>query len=108
MSGTSSKSYVVKARQGKTLNWTPKGHIRLNATIRNPRANEEGQPATKPADQLFNYAYMITGTEDISMPNGETETLDVIKGFRFTPYDGSPEVTMYISDIDIPKQWKAS
>ena len=100
MSKTPNKSYAVKARQGNVLNLTKNGNIRLNATRRNPRADEEGQKATLPMYQMYDYIYMLTGKVDTIMPNGSVEQLDIIKGFTFKPIDGM-EITGYISDIPV-------
>ena len=100
MSGTSSKSFIVKADILKgvqqILSFTPKGHIRLNATRLNPRRAEEGQNVTKGIGQLYDYIFMIT--DQVKVGN---ETLDVIKGFKFKPWDGE-EVTAYIKGEDPP------
>ena len=60
MSKTSSKSYTVKARKGNVLNLTKNENIRLNATRRNPRADEDNQNATLPMAQMFEYIYILT------------------------------------------------
>ena len=44
-------------REHKLLSLTAKGNQRLNATRRNPRAKEEGQPATKSLNDIVEYAY---------------------------------------------------
>ena len=110
MSGTSSKSYIVKAGllHGKQqiLSFTKKMHIRLNATRLNPRREEKGQPVTKGLGQLYDYIYMITDQENITLPNGEIETLDIIKGFKFKPWD-SEEVTAYIQGVTPPEEAEA-
>ena len=94
MSETSSKSFIVKAGILKgvqqILSFTPKRHIRLNATRLNPRRNEEGQPVTLSISDVYDYIYMIT--DQVKVGN---ETLDVIKGFTFKPWDGEA-VTAYI------------
>tara|TARA_R100000951_G_C2558696_1_gene154893 strand:+ start:258 stop:539 length:282 start_codon:yes stop_codon:yes gene_type:complete len=89
MSKTSSKSYTVEARKGNVLNLTKNGNIRLNATRRNPRADEEKQPATLPMGQMFEYIYILTGQES-----------DDIRGVTFKPLDGI-EITAYISDVEV-------
>ena len=48
---------TLSARDGKILNTTDGGNVRANATRRNPNKDVEGQPATLPMDQLFDYAY---------------------------------------------------
>lgn len=45
-------------RTDKLLSVTAKGNLRLNATRRNPRSKEDGQPATKAMDQIFEYFYI--------------------------------------------------
>lgn len=47
-------------RKDKLLSQTAKGNQRLNATRRNPRAEEEGQPATKSLNDIVEYAYTTT------------------------------------------------
>jgi hypothetical protein len=99
MSKTSSKSYTVKARKGNVLNLTKNGNIRLNATRRNPRAEEDKQNATLPMGQMFEYIYLLTGEE-----GDPTETpVSLIRGVTFKPIDGT-EITAYISDIEVQNE----
>ena len=44
--------------QGYSLVVTAKGNLMLNATRRNPKADQDGQNVTLPMDQLFEYAYI--------------------------------------------------
>ena len=96
MSKTSSKSYTVEARKGKVLNLTKKGNIRLNATRRNPRADEDKQNATLPMGQMFEYIYALTDEKK----DEEGNITNFIRGFTFKPLDGT-EVTAYISDVEV-------
>jgi len=92
MSKTSSKSYTVKAREGNILNLTKNGNIRLNATRRNPRADEDKQPTTLPMGQMFEYIYILTGQES-----------DDIRGVTFKPLDGI-EITAYVADTEVQNE----
>ena len=100
MSKTSSKSYTVEARKGKVLNLTKKGNIRLNATRRNPRADEDKQTATLPMGQMFEYIYLLTEERDGKDENGKDTKFDYIKGVTFKPLDGI-EITGYVSDVEV-------
>ena len=98
MSKTSSKSYTVKAREGNILNLTKNGNIRLNATRRNPRADEDNQNAALPMAQMFEYIYILTEERD------ENDIkVDYIKGVTFKPLDGI-EITAYVSDVEVQNE----
>ena len=99
MSKTSRKSYTVKAREGNILNLTKNENIRLNATRRNPRADEEGQKKTLSMSQMFDYIYILT--EEIK--NGDETLVDIIKGVTFKPLDGI-EITGYVADTEVKNE----
>ena len=103
MSKTSRKSYTVKAREGNILNLTKNENIRLNATRRNPRADEEGQKKTLSMSQMFDYIYILTEEIKEKNENGDETLVDIIKGVTFKPLDGI-EITGYVADTEVKNE----
>ena len=88
MSETSTKeTIVVEAREGKVLNFTPKGHIRMNPTRLNPRREEKGKNATLDMSSLFDYSYFNVAKKKIV----------------FKMVDSTIEYSFYFSDVDVSK-----
>jgi len=79
-------------RQGNSLVITQKGNLILNATRRNPKADEQGQNVTLPMDQLFEYAYL--------KPNGAV-VIKQIGQEEFTFYPAEKKVEAQQPELDL-------
>ena len=83
----------VSPREGISLVITQKDNLILNATRRNPKADEQGQNVTLPMDQLFEYAYL--------KPNGAV----VIKQLgqeEYTFYPAEKKAQTVQSELELP------
>jgi len=79
-------------REGNSLVITQKGNLILNATRRNPKADEQGQNVTLPMDQLFEYAYL--------KPNGAV-VIKQIGQEEFTFYPAEKKVEAQQPELDL-------
>jgi hypothetical protein len=85
----------VSPREGNSLVITQKDNLILNATRRNPKADEQGQNVTLPMDQLFEYAYLKPNGAVVIKQLGQEE-------FTFYPAERKIQAQTTQSELDLP------